>query len=769
MIRRSLKNWLIASSLIAVLGTSVYTYGCADGWWSYGSSSNFSPESFADKSYEPLFYAPYDRFYNNAYMSNGAMFNDAILDDWTVYLNGALTKEVISQYLLDISSNIEDIHAMFNDLNKKKNIASSTKWNLKNAKIANFVTFLFYSSEIENYSNVTYNYWDYENHVAEEMNDSQVAKIEKLYNQVKGKDSFFSNRIWFQVMKAKFYSSNRFSVVSFFENTSKDQPKNGLYYRSLGYVAGAYRAQGMIEKSNLLYAAIFDAYPAMRQVAAYNYKVQDNTALETMLTNSPNKEVQASILAMQAYYNDASLIDAMQRIYAIDAKSPHINYLLTRWVNIQENNVLQFRDDKFKSSKDYFSKIKNKIDQKGLKWIKSVAAQPSQVDNPVLWTLASGYLDIFQGNYKDATSSFAIAKQQSKNDELVLKQIRLFNLINKVSQVKKMDATAETNLLEDMKWLYEDVSKTSSWDDNFRYEYAFSWINQYLSAIYKEQGNLVMSEIMNSDVSFYNNEKNSKLMEVFFLSNKKTTFEKVIIDAYRFNINDLYERRGIFMFYENRLDEAIAELKKTNSVEVGTDYEGQPVIAKYGQELLHGNPFNGKIQDCNDCDHIAKQSVSYTKLSFVMKMKEMQDKIAQGDDVFNNAMLVGNAFYNASYFGNARSFYDNSLVGEYGNYISTEGQKYLMSMANARKYYDIAKQAATSNEQKAKLAYLDAKLERNEFYRNEYFSKNNYWGYNQVMFKKWSGFKELATKYNDTKYYQEVIRECGYFRKYVGM
>ncbi|MDR0229239.1 MAG: hypothetical protein LBI72_09270 [Flavobacteriaceae bacterium] len=769
MIKRPLKKWLIAGSLMAVLGTSIYSYGCADGWWSYGSSSSFSPESFADKSYTPLFYAPYDRFYNGAYMNNGGMFNDEILDDWTNYLKGSLSKDVVGKYLLDVKANADDIYSMYSDWSKKKNIASATKWNLKNEKIANFVAFLYYSSEIESYSNVTYNYWDYDNHVTVYMDENQVAKVEKFYNKVKGSDTFFSNRMWFQVMKAKFYSSNKFSTVAYFDKTAKDQPKNALYYRALSYVAGAYQGQGMIEKANILYAEVFNSYPTMRQVAAFNYKVQDNTGMNNMLKAAPNKEVQASVLAMQGYYDDGNLLESMQKIYEVDPKSPHINYLLTRWVNIQEGSVLQFRDESFKSSKEYFSKIKNKIDQKGLKWVKSIAAQPNKVDSPVLWTLASGYLDIFQGNYKDAASAFDLAKGQAKNDDLTLKQIRLFGLINKVSQVKKVDASTEATLLADMKWLYDDINKNNTYDSDFRYEYAIGWIRQYLSAVYKEQGNAVMSEVMYSDVTFYSNEKNSKMMEAFFLSEKKTAFEKIIIDAYQYNINDIYERRGIYLFYENRLEEAITEFKKTKPVEVGKDYEGQPIIASYGESELYGNPFNGKIQDCNDCDHAAKQSVKYTKLSLVSKMKEMQDKIAKGEDVFNNALLVGNAFYNASYFGNARAFYSSSLVGEYGNYISKDGQKYLMNMSNVRKYYNIAKEAATTKEQKAKIAYLSAKLERNEFYRDQYFGSGNYWGYDQVMFKKWNGFKELATQYNDTKYYQDVIRECGYFRKYLGM
>lgn len=148
----------------------------------------------------------------------------------------------------------------------------------------------------------------------------------------------------------------------------------------------------------------------------------------------------------------------------------------------------------------------------------------------------------------------------------------------------------------------------------------------------------------------------------------------------------------------------------------------------------------------------------------------MADKIAAGEDVFNNALLVGNAFCNASYFGNARAFYYNPIVGEHGISISNEHQDVLLSMQWVKKYYDIAQKAATTKEEKAKMAYMLAKVERNNFYNTNYFMKaDGYWGYADVMFKKWKGFEELKNQYADTQYYQEVIAECGYFRKYLGL
>lgn len=762
MIKKSLKKWYVVSSLAALLGTGVYTYGCADGWWSYSSISNFTPEAFADESYKPLFFAPYDRFYNGGYMDNSSMFNDDIVAEWATYLQGKLEQTEVKKYLLSSQENAAEIDQLYANLKGKK----STTWNLKDERIQNFVTFLYHAKAIEMYSNDTYSYWNYESHVATLMEENQADKVEKVYKNLKSKDAFYANRMWFQVMKAKFYSTNRASAIAFFNESAAKQPKNNLYYRGLGYVAGAYYEAGDYDQSNVLYAEIFNANPTLRQVALYNYKPRETESVRALVQTIPNKEVQAALWAMQGYYSNA--MDALKEVVAVDSKSPHANFLLTRWVNEQEASVLQFREESFKTSKEYFGSLKKKIDQPGLDWVKKIAKE-GKVDNPALWYMASGYLAIFQGQYKDADEAFVKAKKEAKGNALVENQIRLFGLINQVSQIKKVDAKAEQAILEDMQWIYNEIIPKANWEDPFRYDYALHWVRQYLAAIYAEQGNNVMSEIMYSNLDFYGKVEHTVKMEQFLLATKKTKFEQLMVDKYQYNLSDIYERRAINLFYQDKIDQAIVEMKKAEPITATYEYSGESYVKTYKNTELLGNPFNGKIQDCNDCDHMAKQSVKYTKLSFLEKIKEMQDKIAQGEDVFNNALLVGNAFYNGTYYGNARVFYYNALVNEYGNFISPSERKYLLNMGLAKKYYGLAKKAATTKEQKAKMAYLEAKVERNEFYANQYQNKDYYWGagWDDPMFKKWKGFQELATLYSDTKYYQDVINECGYFRTYL--
>ena len=137
----------------------------------------------------------------------------------------------------------------------------------------------------------------------------------------------------------------------------------------------------------------------------------------------------------------------------------------------------------------------------------------------------------------------------------------------------------------------------------------------------------------------------------------------------------------------------------------------------------------------------------------------MKDKLPT--DTYNNALLIENAYYNFTFYGSSRVFYYCPIVDEgssMSGMISKDQVGNLLNMTLAKKYYTMALTAATTDEQKAKCTYLLSKCERNEWY-NSGGSDN---GTDFIAFKNFIGLK----KYTNTKYYKEVIAECGYFKKY---
>jgi hypothetical protein len=380
-----------------------------------------------------------------------------------------------------------------------------------------------------------------------------------------------------------------------------------------------------------------------------------------------------------------------------------------------------------------------------------------------LWNIAFGYLQTLKADYVGADSNFNKAEKIMPKTELAKYQLRLLRFVNNMSKIDKLTENNEKTILTDLNWLYQELPKTYKGQE-FRYQNASSWSRSYLSALYKAEGNAVMAEIFgesrysywNDGNAFYDNEKNLLGIKGFLAKPNKTEIEKIGAGIYSIKLKDINNFQAVQATFKNQIPEAIAFIKETDSVQ---DYN------------FLGNPFNGNIKDCHDCEHAAYQKKKYSQIEFLNTVKEMQDKLAQKEDVYTNSLLLGNAFYNITHFGNGRTFYEISIVG-YGSspYSFRDLMKKMITNCNVSKmYYQKALEAATTKEQKAKCIYLLSKCERNDYYNNKYNNVTNWWSVedDKINFIAWNGFKALKKDYSDTKYYQVVIAECGYFRTYV--
>ena len=239
----------------------------------------------------------------------------------------------------------------------------------------------------------------------------------------------------------------------------------------------------------------------------------------------------------------------------------------------------------------------------------------------------------------------------------------------------------------------------------------------------------------------------------------KTPFEQAMLRYYPLNVDNLYYHQGIMLAYRQETQKAITWLKKM----------------KPDSAWLPGNPFTGRLVDCHDCDHAAPQKQSFTALSFLQTLNNMQTEIKAGKNVYRNAYQVANAYYNITYYGNARAFYENDAVpaGPTSRYYydGEEQMEYqLTSMRTAGKYYELARKNAATNEQRARCTFMLSKCALNNIYNDPEFKSGDKFtditGSQAVMNAYYNYFAELKEKYNKTAYYKEVLRECGYFRVY---
>jgi len=751
---------VVFSSILLFAYGVIYACGGGDWFDNWYYNSNFTPETFVDKSYSPLFLSG-DVFYGIGFdKEHNSRFNDQITSDWQSFLKGKMNPDEVKAFLLDKDRKIkvEELYFFFKTKNKNESsIAFASKMNLKDEKIKEFIRFLYLAQQIETVS-ISEENWGYDPVVSKEFTDSKIIQeIENKYNTTN--DLFLKNRYWFQTIKAYFYSDNKQKAIDFFHKTESLVPKNTLYYRAIGYLAGIHHKQKNYAVSNYLYSQVFDKCPEMRVVAAYSFRPQEESDWKQSLEMAKTNQEKAALWAIRGYYNDEE--EAIAKIFELDSKSPHLDYLLTRLINNQENKIGGDRENPTIeiSKKKQISKLSPSV----LELVSKISFSNATA-KPYLWNMALGYLQSLHGEYTKADKNYDQAEKDMPKTVLAFSQLRLLRFVNNLSKINKIDDNSAQTILKDLKWLYQELPKENI--ENFRFDHASNWSRHYLSSLFQAQNNAVMVELFSQSTeyysgnvgnSFYDNEKNLLEMKAFLSKSNKTQLEQIAVGIYNLKLKDIINFQAVKATFQNKIPEAIAFLKQTDAVQF---------------QLLYGNPFNGNIKDCHDCEHLAFQKKKYSQIDFLNTIQLMQEKLAENEDVYNNSLLLGNAFYNISYFGNARAFYEINIVG-YGSsptYFRESMKKMIVDCSVSKMYYQKALLAASTKEQKAKISYLLAKCERNDFYNERYYFKNkDYWEFygDKLNFLAWNGFKALQKDYSDTKYYQDVIRECGYFNTFI--
>jgi len=444
---------------------------------------------------------------------------------------------------------------------------------------------------------------------------------------------------------------------------------------------------------------------------------------------------------------------AIRAIAQIDPSSEKLDLLLSRLINGRESvthpNDYYGNPDTVLQNDDLDKKVVEELAQKG------------NTARPYFWNLAAGYLNYLDSNYTAAAEFYAKAKGEfPKNDTLVVAQSKILDILLQVGTLKRIDGSAENQLIAPLNWLADLVAQRSK-VDNLRFANAVEDCTSRISQLYLEQGNPIKAVCFKSNAGsdVYQDSVRTDALITLLKKTDPTPFEKAMLRYYPYSLNDLYYHQALKLVYLQQPRAALKFLIKRPA-------EDTP---------LYGNPFNGRLIDCHDCDHAVPQKQKFTPLKFVQTLANIQAEIAKGKQVYRNAFLAANAFYNITYYGNARLFYESDIAtGSSHGYIDPDSldQRYY-SMSAAIKYYKLALNYATGEEQKARCTFMLAKCAQNEIFNLANYDEVrpavliNITADNAALKRYYGYFDELKVKYRQSAYYQDVIKECGYFRMFL--
>ncbi|GGA91073.1 hypothetical protein [Puia dinghuensis] len=739
MTRTSLKkSWIILTSACTIAATIVLA--CADMGPEYGTS-NFTPEIFVDSAYSPFFYS--NQFYygighDEAHITRWKYDN---IGDWGAWLDKTLSYETLD-YLLDTASEatLDSAKAWF--LAKPEYRPACLSAARLTPKLIAFIHYLAYAKKCEAFAlTPIIPAWEQDSTKPKPHFNATTLNRQLQESLNTTPDPFLQERYWFQLLRSQFFNGTPRETISLFDTYSPQFPHNKIWYRSLAYTAGAYYKQKQYSKANYYYSRVFESCAELRTVAHYSFHPQEEADWQGTLALCRNTEEKATLWQMLGiFYSDPQR--AITRIYELDPHSEKLYLLLSRAINTSEQRGVWADETPGNHSAG---------ENNSLLALVTRIATANNTSKPWVWQLAAGYLNMLARHYTTATGYFTKAETTVPHQRLPQAQFRLLNMLNTVYAAHTIDYALEQKLLPDIEWL-----ESCQQDQSFRNDDAWESVKRTMAANYLLTGDKVKSECFSSRSAFYTDNHNVEALKAFLSKPDKTPYEQRCTHLSAIQREDIFEYQAVILCLNDHIDEALAAMQQVPSAKT---------------TVLPGNPFNARIVDCHDCDHEATQKVKYTKLTFLQKLKELKDKIAANSDVYTNAILLGNAEYNITHFGNARVFYECKVLGSgHGmpEMIDSVFRAPLTSMSTAIKYYTLALNAAQTDEQRAKCQYLLSKCQRNTWYNNTIFKTRGYeYGdYKGPDFIAWDGFKALK-QYPNSSYYKEVLKECGYFRTYI--
>ncbi len=734
----------------------------------------FSPEVIKSQTEEPFFLSS-SKFYssnindqNNKKDFGVTDTNILNINEWIIFFNNKLSKEnlnylVYKMNLEDLDQVIFGIQGKSSKINKESQAikAELESYYLNNKlnkeKVIKALYYIGFAKRIESFANREASSEPWNAPTATSLSETEIKEVEKLIKGGLGllqnvKNSFLEDRYRFQIIRLYFHSKNHKKAQDFYTNNI-DFFKNesSIKFRFMQTAVGAFYRDKNYGMANYLNSIIFDKYVPLKKDAYLFFHPQEEKDWNQSLSLAKSSREKQVLWQLFGLYADGN--KAIEKIYELQPKSDLLLLLLTREVNKSEDAIRNIDNLEQHNSQSIIGKVDSL--NKRLVLIKKITDE-NKVIKGYLWQLALAHLYASVNNVDQAKHYLSLANQMSPNESVIKDQIRMTSFFIKIKSLMKINKQFENEIAQELSWLKESK--------NFRAISLNEWARRYLSKIYHKNGDDVRSYLLQRNNNFIHYNKNIDALEKFYAQKSKSSFDKYLIQNNQnsFNVKIQRAENLIYLGDFNSGLSILKELEKSN-LQTNTNKKPETYTTTSGAD-----PFLIHINDCHDCDIRSADSHStYSALSLVEKLSNLQSKTkSKGQGSAQASFEIANALYNISYYGNSRILFGaEDPIGTYGN------------MDQAEKYYVLAMNSSNDKEFKAKAAFMAAKTERNRsfnlLYNARLNSEHEVWTTDFLLENQDvtsfspKYFEILKKNFSKTKYYQEAIQECGYFRKFL--
>jgi hypothetical protein len=735
------KIWKLFLILFISLSSAGIIFACGWGFDEDEMNYQFFDPSVSGADHHSPFFRSYHLLYggNYPYDNTYSDFNEINIDEWYEYFKNGVKKEDLKALLYSYRNT--EIDTLITFLKNKDLVINPSLRNnsLLSApdkkKVKDFLNYLSFARSCEPWSKMEDYYYSWDEKPPGKDTSGLpllISKGQKLFSRTK--DAFIKQRCQFQLIRLEYFGGMYDKSIARYKKYAPLFTTESMKYRSMGYAAGAYYKKKQFSQANYLYSRIYEEYDMMQVTSHQSFHPVNDSDWINCLKLAKNDQEKIVLWHLLGSYEDE--LRGMQEIYSLNPKSEYLDLLLVRAVNIMEETVLPQRYDWEEDVNEYNLKVSGTYAEL-ISFVQG-AAKKGNTSKPYLWNLSAGYLSILAGKYDEVESYFTLAEKQAGESELVKNQIRSLRLIKWIEEMEKPDPEFQSGIIGEISWLKSAVSQNQRWEN------AFDWTLKRLAEKHFLNGDTIIAQLFDQNTfgSFYDHPGLVAQMKKFMVRQNLSEYESFALKEYPISYYDIIDFEATTLLYAHKLKAALAKFNEVKGTGFGE---------------LNGDPFIIHNQDCHDCDHAAPQKIKYTKKSFVERMIELES-LAKKDpkNASNYYFLMANGFYNMTWYGNGRVIHYGPLTGSsyFGQYDFSTTVKEDVSFydcSKAKEYYLKACYLSKDREFKAKCYFMSAKCALNSDIEDETIT-----------------YSLLRDSFPDTKYYNEVIEECGYMRTFLG-
>lgn len=766
MTNRKLK--LCLAGLISVILFIPFSFkkiqGCAGGDpEDFSTESLFAPEICGDDTLSGYFLS-YNNFYESSY-DDGSSGKYALQQknqlEWKEFIPNPITDADLDWLLYKLTA--ADVERLI--ILRSKGVYEDTIIpyllikTRKEEKYEAGLNYLLEAKRTEAFANKSYYSWNNPEDIKTDFNEF-AKKFRTGYQN--SKFDFLKNRYAFQWIRTLYFAGNYKEGIAVFDSIfSKAKNTSSIYNRCLGYKAACLYKLQNYSASNAIYAKLFDESREQRFEAFFSFHPQEekdwNATLQLATTNH-EKEVLWQLFGIYA-----DPIKGMKEILKLNPSSSRTMVLLMRAMHIVEMQKIDnstyesysrdFNPENYKGSlfsNRSWSSIQDSSNNDFIAFIDS-SLKIEALFRPEVWRTTQAYLCYLNGKNTKAIEILASFRKTKTTDEGIRIQNKITETLVYIDNLKTISQKNEIVILA----LIEGLKPLNA--KYIRTENAIRFIRKKLKAIYSSMNNEMYAEIaVSNGTTFYKDDDAIKQMISFLERKNHSPMERFLLSNYPYTLDNFYDLESTNELYKYNFEAALKALSRDSTA--GT-YE------------LPADPFKIRITDCHDCDFWVQDKKIYTKRDFVSRLIELKKtaELSKSSKVKSeNYFELANGLYNMTYYGNSRMLYAsivfedlNLSMREYDGIPEQDSINLApyLDCREASKYYKLAERFSKDKEFKAKCVWMQAKCEHNLWLEM---------GKSEGNFQAGINFKLLKEKFSKTAYYNEIIKECGYFCTFNG-